>query len=279
MRIVLIGAGRLATNLGQALHKAGHEIIAVFSRTLSSAEALASLVGAKPTDNFTTLPLEAELFIIAVKDAVLENVITKVTENRKDQVFVHTAGSMPLDIFKGKTQHYGVFYPMQTFSKERLVDFTEIPIFLEASDDKTLQMMHELADSITHETYELSTENRKHLHLAAVFACNFVNHCYALSAEVLEQHSIPFKVMLPLIDETARKVHELHPHDAQTGPAVRYDENVINAQEQLLSASPDTQEIYHKLTTNIHKTHTRCLSPCAKTYTGGQAPCAKNEEI
>ncbi len=277
MRIVLIGAGRLDTNLGRELCQAGHDIQAVYSRTMDSAKALATTVGAKATDDITSLPYDADVYIIAVKDAVLGDVIAQATEGRENQVFMHTAGSMPLDIFKGKTAHYGVFYPMQTFSKERAVDFTEIPVFLEASDDETLRMMHALADTITHETYELSTENRKFLHLAAVFACNFANHCYALSAEVLENHGIPFKVMLPLIDETARKVHELHPKDAQTGPAVRYDENVINAQERLLSASPDIQEIYRNLTENIHKTQTRGQAPCLKTHTGGLSPCLKNE--
>ncbi len=264
MRIVLAGAGRLATNLGQALQKAGHEVVAVYSRTISSATTLAEKVGAEATDDISTLPLEADAFIIAVKDSALADVIAQITKGRENQLFMHTAGSMPLDIFKGAAEHYGVFYPMQTFSKERLVDFAEIPVFLEAADDRTMLKMREIADSITHEIYELTTAERKYLHLAAVFACNFVNHCYDLSAEVLEARGIPFKVMLPLIDETARKVHELHPRDAQTGPAVRYDENVINAQEQLLSATPAIQKIYHLLTENIHK-----------TQTGGQAPCLK----
>ncbi len=268
MRIVLIGAGRLATNLGQALKKAGHEILAVYSRTRPSAEALSAMVCGAATNDITTLPLEADMYIISVKDAALEDVIEKATKGRENQVFMHTAGSMPLDIFKGKATRYGVFYPMQTFSKERIVDFTEIPVFLEASDNTTLQAMHHLADSITHETYELSTAERKYLHLAAVFACNFANHCYNLSAEILESHGIPFKVMLPLIDETARKVHEIHPHDAQTGPAVRYDENVIKAQEQLLNDSPDIQEIYHKITENIHKIAHGACPPVLKTAQG-----------
>ncbi len=251
MRIVLIGAGRLATNLGQALCRAGHEILAVYSRTMPAAQTLATVVNATPTDDVTRLPNDADVYIIAVKDSALSEVVTQAVTGRKNRLFLHTAGSMPLDIFKDKAMHYGVFYPMQTFSKERLVDFSVIPVFLEASDDETMRTMHDLADTITHETYELSTADRKFLHLAAVFACNFVNHCYTLSAEVLESHGIPFKVMLPLIDETARKVHELHPRDAQTGPAVRYDENVIRAQEALLDS--EEREIYHKMTESIHK--------------------------
>ena len=118
--------------------------------------------------------------------------------------------------------------------------------------DTTLALLRSLAESISDHVYELSTEQRKYLHLAAVFACNFANHCYALSADVLAQVGLPFDVMLPLIDETARKVHELHPLDAQTGPAVRYDENVMQAQQQLLG-DPLMRDIYQKMSQSIHQ--------------------------
>jgi predicted short-subunit dehydrogenase-like oxidoreductase (DUF2520 family) len=107
---------------------------------------------------------------------------------------------MPMTVFEGHARRYGVFYPMQTFSKERQVDFSSIPTFIEASDAATLELVHTLASSITQRVYELSTEDRKYLHLSAVFACNFANHCYAMSAELLEKHGLPFDVMLPLID-------------------------------------------------------------------------------
>ncbi|MBP3849795.1 MAG: DUF2520 domain-containing protein [Prevotella sp.] len=231
MKVVLIGRGRLATNLLPALQQAGHEVVSINSRTLEG------------------LPLEADVFIVAVKDSALEEVIRRATKGREQQLFVHTAGSMPMSLFEGYTSRYGVFYPMQTFSKERLVDFAEIPLFIEGDDPAIRQ----LAESISRRVYELSTEARKYLHLSAVFACNFVNHCYALSAALLEQHGLPFDVMLPLIDETARKVHELHPHDAQTGPAVRYDENVIRMQTALLADNPELQQIYELLSLDIHR--------------------------
>lgn len=253
MRIVLVGAGRLATNLGQALRLADHDIMAVYSHTKANADMLCSVVGGLATDNITDLPLEADAFIVAVKDAALPSVAKQLAKGREQQVFFHTAGSMPLSVFEGLSQYYGVFYPMQTFSKERQVDFSPIPVFLEASDDATLSLARMLAESISRHVYVLSSEDRKFLHLSAVFACNFANHCYALSAELLEKHGIPFDVMLPLIDETARKVHELHPLDAQTGPAVRYDENVIRMQSSLLSDSPALQEIYNLLSLNIHR--------------------------
>jgi len=231
VKVVLIGRGRLATNLLAALQQAGHEVVSINSRTLEG------------------LPLEADAFIVAVKDSALEEVIRRATKGREQQLFLHTAGSMPMSLFEGHTSRYGVFYPMQTFSKERLVDFAEIPVFIEGADPA----IRPLAESISRRVYELSTEARKYLHLSAVFACNFVNHCYALSAELLEQHGLPFDVMLPLIDETARKVHELHPHDAQTGPAVRYDENVIRMQSALLADNPELQQIYELLSLDIHR--------------------------
>ena len=231
VKVVLIGRGRLATNLLAALQQAGHEVVSINSRTLEG------------------LPLEADAFIVAVKDSALEEVIRRATKGREQQLFLHTAGSMPMSLLEGHTSRYGVFYPMQTFSKERLVDFAEIPVFIEGADPA----IRPLAESISRRVYELSTEARKYLHLSAVFACNFVNHCYALSAELLEQHGLPFDVMLPLIDETARKVHELHPHDAQTGPAVRYDENVIRMQSALLADNPELQQIYELLSLDIHR--------------------------
>ena len=253
MEIVLVGAGRLATNLGRALKEKGHHVLAVYSRTITSAETLATQIDALPTDDLSCLPSKADAFIVAVKDAALAKVIPMLCRGREDQVFLHTAGSMPLSVFQGFAHHYGVFYPMQSFSKERQVDFSVIPLFLESSDEKTDLLSHQLAQSISQHVFDLSSEDRKHLHLAAVFACNFANHCYALSAKVLEKHGLPFNVMLPLIDETAEKVHKLHPKEAQTGPAIRWDENVLAAQKALLAEEPEMQQIYEIMSKSIHK--------------------------
>lgn len=252
MRIVLVGAGGLGTNLGLALHEAGHDVLAVFSRTMEHARMLAERIGSQPTDDICALPNEADLFIVSVKDAVLTDVVQQLVQGREEQYFAHTAGSMPLTLFQGMARHYGVFYPMQSFSKERRINFSEVPVFLEASDAQTLTQLKALSATLTPHVYELSTDERRYLHLAAVFACNFANHCYALSAEILQQHGLPFSVMLPLIDETARKVHHLSPLEAQTGPAVRYDLNVISKQQQLLD-DPDMRELYERLSKSIHQ--------------------------
>ena len=255
MRIVMVGAGRLATQLARALAEAGHDIVAVYSRTMASAQQLATVVGGSATDTISTLPLEADAYILAVKDDALASLIPVLAKGREDQCFYHTAGSMPMSVFEGYVRHYGVIYPAQTFSKERSLSLARVPFFIEGSDEQTIQTAQRLASSVSSKVSILDSEQRRYLHLAAVFACNFVNHCYALSAEILESHGIPFESMLPLIDETAAKVHELHPRDAQTGPAIRYDENVIRAHQQLLADNPDLQALYTTMSQSIHKKH------------------------
>ena len=252
MKIVLIGAGNLATHLGKALHAAGHDMVQVFSRTMQSAETLASLLDAEPLTNMAQVRDDADVYIFSVKDSALEQLVSQLCGGEK-KVFLHTAGSMPMSVFRGKALHYGVLYPMQTFSKQREVDFSIIPCFIEANDEFALKQIESLAGQISHRVYQLSSEDRKYLHLSAVFACNFANHCYAASQELLQQHGIPFDVMLPLIDETAAKVHGMTPKEAQTGPAVRYDENVIGKQIQLLENQPYFQKIYDCMSKSIHE--------------------------
>lgn len=272
MKIVLIGAGNLATHLGKALHAAGHDMVQVFSRTMQSAETLASLLDAEPLTDIAQVRDDADVYIFSVKDSALVqlvaqlcrheadglgedgavNALRKAEKGEHERVFLHTAGSMPMSVFKGMAQHYGVLYPMQTFSKQREVDFSIIPCFVEANDEFAQKQIEGLAREISGRVYQLSSEDRKYLHLSAVFACNFANHCYAISQELLEEHGIPFDVMLPLINETAAKVHEMMPKDAQTGPAVRYDENVIGKQSKLLENHPHFKKVYDSVSKSIH---------------------------
>lgn len=252
MRIVFIGAGRLATHLALALKKAGHDIVQVYSRTMDSAKNLADRVDAVPLTDSSAVLVWADAFIFAVSDSALQDLTEKICKEREDAVMIHTAGSMPMDVFQGKCKHYGVLYPMQTFSKERPVDFAEIHCFVEYNDATSEKAIKKLACSVSNHVHELSTEERRYLHLAAVFACNFANHCYALSAEILEQHGLSFDIMLPLVQETASKVRHLSPKKAQTGPAVRFDVNVINRQMELLGESTTMSEIYKLMSESIH---------------------------
>ena len=253
MKIILIGAGNLATNLGKALLNAGHDILQVYSRTMESAETLATLAGGAPVTDLSKVRDDADLYIVSVKDSVVGELLPQLCKGKETKTFLHTAGSLPMNVFEGMALHYGVLYPMQTFSKAKEIDFSVIPCFIEANDKFAHEVIEGLAHDLSNRVIELSSEDRKYLHLSAVFACNFVNHCYAISQEVLQKHGIPFDVMLPLIDETAAKVHELSPKDAQTGPAVRFDENVIRKQASLLKDNPLLKDIYERMSVSIHR--------------------------
>lgn len=250
MDIVFVGSGRVATHLAKALYAGGHRITAVYSRTIASAEVLANEVNALPTNRIDALPQKADVFILSVKDSVLKDVITELEKGREQQFFLHTAGSIPMSVF-GSHLHCGVFYPMQTFSKEKAVDFSRVHIFIEGCDAESLNLARKIAETLSTNVHELSSSERRYLHLAAVFACNFANHCYALSAQILEAHGLPFESMLPLIMETAEKVESVHPREAQTGPASRRDENVMDAQKALLTDNPRMQQIYDIMSKSI----------------------------
>ena len=251
--IVFIGAGNLATNLAKAFYRKGFRIAQVYSRTEASAKALAQLVEADYTTDPAAVKHHARMYIVALKDSALAQLLPVLTTGREQALWVHTAGSVPMDIWSGLVGHYGVFYPMQTFSKQREVDFKEIPIFVEGCTPEVSAFLKEVAATLSGKVYEADSLQRERLHLAAVFACNFTNHMYALAARLLQQNNLPFNVLLPLIDETARKVHKLSPGEAQTGPALRYDENVINHHLQMLAGEPRLQQVYRLLSQSIHE--------------------------
>lgn len=252
--IVFIGAGNLATNLAKALYYKGFRIVQVYSRTEESARTLAQAVEAAYTTDLSSVTGDARLYIVSLKDAAFVELLPQIVSGKKDALWVHTAGSIPMNIWEGQADRYGVFYPMQTFSKQRAVDFQDIPVFIESNSVEDTRFLKDIASALSERVYEATSEQRKSLHLAAVFTCNFTNHMYALASDLLKKYQLPFEVMLPLIDETARKVHELEPRLAQTGPAVRYDENVINSHLQMLVDEPEMQEIYKLISKNIHRT-------------------------
>lgn len=244
----------MATNLGKALKDAGHTIVQVYSRTMKSASRLADILGCTATNNIDGITCDAEAYIISVKDMALADIANRICHKRENGIFMHTAGSVSMDVFAGQAVMYGVIYPMQTLSKDREVNFSEIPIFIEANNSQSFEKISTLANSISSRVYELSSASRSRLHLAAVFANNFVNHCYEMSSEILTSCGIPFDVMLPLIDETARKVHTMLPCEAQTGPAMRYDRNVIDAHLNMLNDDNMLKQVYELMSKSIHDT-------------------------
>ena len=270
-KIVFLGSGNLATNLSLALKAAGEEIIQIFSRTKENAQALADKLHCASCTSISEIRTDADVYIFSVKDDALPSLISQLSEhlashqhpspNTQHPILLHTAGSVPMSVFPDNTltpntQHlspnYGVLYPMQTFSKDRSVNFREIPCFIEASDNNTLGAIKTLASKISDHVLEMSSEKRRKLHLAAVFACNMTNHCYRLAEKVLEEEGIDFSLYLPLIQETANKVKELSPRKAQTGPMVRYDKTIMEAQIALIN-DERTRQIYRLMAESIHE--------------------------
>lgn len=252
MKISIIGSGNVATHLAIAFFRAGHDIVDVCSPSPGHAQALASEVRARAVTQPSQLDPAVDLCLIAVRDDVIADVAAAVTLQRA--ILVHTAGSVSLEVLSSH-RRIGVFYPFQTFSKGRQLDVAQIPFCLEAGDPETLDQLKMLVESLDATHHELNSAERKALHVAAVFACNFTNHLYALASELLREKGMPFDLLKPLIEETAGKIKERDPLEAQTGPAVRNDLKVINEHLKLLQDKPEFREVYRLLSASISKMH------------------------
>lgn len=253
MKINLLGAGRVAWHLAPSLQRAGHQVVGICARHLEHAQALASrLTDALAVTSVGQLPA-ADWYLLSVSDASIAPLAAELAALPlpPEAVVAHTAGSVPLQVLATCHRRAAVIYPMQTFSKERHADLQQATCFVEATDERTLLEAEALARDIAGHVVRLDSTERRHLHLAAVFACNFANHCYHLAYRVLEEAGIDPRCLLPLIDETAAKVHEMHPAEAQTGPAVRGDGLVLQRQSHMLEGKPDVQRIYQELSASI----------------------------
>ncbi|PSR56529.1 DUF2520 domain-containing protein [Adhaeribacter arboris] len=254
LSIALVGSGNVAWHLGHAFEQAGHRIVSVYSRSLIKAEFLAeSLLQAHPTHQLDFSLVKADVFILALKDDAVEEVLQRAVFPVNSLV-VHTSGSLPITIFTNQSKiRGGVFYPVQTFSKEVAINLKQTPIGVEASNSADLSLLKNLAESISEQVIELPTEARQIIHLAAVFACNFTNHLLGISQEILEKYQIDFSVLQPLITETLQKAFTHSPFQVQTGPAVRFDQNILIQHQQLLQHYPNYLAIYNTLTESIQQ--------------------------
>ena len=250
--VVFIGAGNLATQLALALFEKKIQVKQVYSRKIESASELAEKVNARFTNDLSQLLPEADLYIIAVKDSVIQEVLENL-QLKDDLLIVHTAGSIPMNILEGFSTNYGVFYPLQTFSKTRKIDFSDIPICIEANHPSNMMKLEKLGERLSKSVNQINFEERKALHLAAVFVNNFVNHLYSIGVDILHEKKLDFELLKPLIRETAEKIDFLHPIDAQTGPAKRNDRIIIEAQLKMLQDKPEFQKIYSFATESIFR--------------------------
>lgn len=248
-RITMVGAGNVATHLALAFAEKGYIIQQVYSRTEQSARVLAEKTGASHTTDLGNLVSDSGLFILSVSDQALEEIIEKSSFGAS--LVVHTSGSMPMKVFRDKVINYGVLYPLQTFSKDRKVDFSTLPLCIEANTPANLEVLNHMCSLLSQKVVFMNSRKRLNLHLAAVIACNFSNHLYSLAEKVLKENNLSFDLLHPLITETAEKAVQYGPTQVQTGPAVRKDIKVIEKHIELLSFSPELQTIYDLLSKSI----------------------------
>jgi len=248
-RISFAGAGRVAGTLCQELCEKGHKIVQIASRERENGTSLVKTCYAEWIDNLN-FNIPCDIIIVAVPDNALKEVLTGI-KCADDTTVVHTAGSYGLEIFPDVIRKKGVFYPLQTFSKGRKIDFSNVPVFLEASDNEVMELLKSIAYTITTSVYESDTDKRRMLHLAAVFACNFSNHMFTLAKHICLKTCYDFDVLKPLIKETVNKALEYTPEASQTGPAVRNDTETIKKHLELLSFSQEMKKIYIELTDSI----------------------------
>lgn len=253
-RITIIGAGRVAWHLAPALESAGHVIQEVYSRRYREAKKLASrLYQADARNELDFSDSSSEIFILAVADDAIRTVASRLLLPEHDTIVLHTSGSQPLEELAGaKSAFTGVFYPLQTFTKDKEVNFSKIPVCLEADDEGVLNILIKLAKSISSEVRLINSQERAVLHIAAVFACNFTNHLLQIAETLAESHHIKFSLLKPLITETISKSLAIGPQQAQTGPASRGDLEILEKHMGFLkSYDKDYAEIYKIITQHI----------------------------
>lgn len=248
MDIVIIGTGNTATVLGMKLKEAGHRIVQVFGRDAKAASSLAYKLGTESTNYWSVVNREADIYLLAVSDIAIDELKAELRLGEK--VVVHTAAAVSKNILKDSSTHYGVFYPLQSL-KKTTPHLPEIPVVIDASDPETLQLLEGLAHSISEKVVEGDDDYRLKLHLAAVFCNNFTNHLYALMEAYCEKEGIDFHLLIPLIQETAMRLNELLPSQAQTGPAVRKDRETIKKHLALLQSDARLRDVYELLTKSI----------------------------
>ncbi|MCO6490140.1 MAG: DUF2520 domain-containing protein [Phaeodactylibacter sp.] len=252
--ITLIGAGNLGYHLGRRLHASGAEIRQVFSREAAKAQELARATGALPVSRLEEVKSGAGLYILAVSDGAIAQAAATLQQHLPaNSAVVHTSGATPSTVLAPYFPKYGIFYPLQTFSRSREPDFTTIPICVYSPDEQLEQKLLSLGKQISHSVHCIDDEQRAILHVAAVFVNNFTNHLLHIGHDILEEEKLPFELLLPLIRETVDKIETNRPADMQTGPARRNDQETIKRHLAYLKKFPNFADVYRALTKNIGK--------------------------
>ena len=246
METVIIGSGNVAYHLAKAFIKYGISVKQIFGRNEND---LKSIFDENKIAYSTENLADADFYLICVSDSSVAKVSKLIKKG--NCLVAHTSGSLPVDILEGNYRKAS-FYPLQTFSKSKDLDYSKIPFFIEAENDSDNEFLKNIAMKISKKVMDSDYEKRKYIHLTAVFSCNFVNHLFARAKEISDSQDIPFEFFLPLIDETVEKIHHLNPKDAQTGPAVRNDQRVLELHKKLISDSQQLK-IYQTLNESIEE--------------------------
>lgn len=255
MKISIIGAGNMAHQLGKALVDARHDVVDVYNRTYSKAQTLAPLLKAKAQKDIGQLRTHVAVLIIAVSDDAIAKIAGQlIPSDWKDTVVVHTSGSVSSDVLS-VMKKYGSFYPFQSMTAGQKMNFSRVPVLISANEDGSRDVLFELASSISDQVHKINDEQRAVVHVAGVFANNFTNQMIALSKNILDKNELPFGIVKPLIMNTIGKLSELNPMDAQTGPAVRGDQQTIDKHIDFLQGNPDLQELYNVVSQSIIALH------------------------
>lgn len=249
MNIVIIGSGNTAAVLGRKFIRAGHKIVQVVSRNASAASELAYEWDTESVNYQTLINRQADVYLIAVSDNAIKEVVAGLEFPGK--VVAHTAASVPAEILSRVSEHYGVFYPLQSLNKERKV-LPDIPVFFEGNDERAKSVLESLAHSIAFDhVLTASADERVKLHLAAVVVNNFTNYLYRLAQDYCRREGISFEQLIPLIRETGDRLQELPAAAVQTGPAIRHDTQTIQKHIALLQQHPELQKVYRFLSDSI----------------------------
>lgn len=251
MDIVIIGSGNVAAVLGRKLKAAGHTILQILSRNATAASELAYEWDSESANYASVINQNADVYLIAVSDNAIESIAHDLKLPGK--IVAHTAAAVSKDVLKNISDNYGIFYPFQSLRKE-MPNLPDIPFYIDGSNSFTKNKLEELAHSISDRPpVNADDEQRMKLHICAVLVSNFVNHLYVLAEKYCEKEGIDFAQLLPLIEETALRLSEVSPKEAQTGPAIRHDEETIQKHLQLLNGNPSLQHIYRLLTESIQQ--------------------------
>lgn len=270
--IVFIGAGNVASHLAPALESSRvGQVCQVYSRTPESAQALCERIRSeRKSDAFASstasvndvpqavtdaaqITPDADVYIVSLVDHAVGEALSVVPPTRRDALWLHTSGSLPMEVLAARSDRFGVFYPLQTFSKDRDVDMAQVPIFIEGNTPEVTDTIRAMAEAVSSKVYYADGDLRRRMHIAAVFACNFTNYMFTVADDLLRRDGLSLEVLHPLLAETVHKAMTGSPERGQTGPAVRGDKEVVERHASMLP--PDLAEIYRLLSDSIYKRH------------------------